>query len=110
MFSADLKRGSMELLILAVLERGTRHGYDIGKALERRSGGKLELGASTLYSALYRMEDRGLIRGRWVEREGERRRCLYRLTQDGQAALEAQRREWRAFARVVEEIISPSPA
>jgi PadR family transcriptional regulator PadR len=110
MFSADLKRGSMELLILAVLESGARHGYEIGKALERRSGGQLDLGASTLYSALYRMEARGWIKGRWVEKEGERRRCFYRLTPDGEGALEARRREWQAFAAVVEGIISPSPA
>lgn len=110
MFSADLKRGSMELLILAVLEGGARHGYEIGKLLEQRSGGRLELRVSTLYSALYRMEGRGWIRGRWVEREGERRRCFYTLTPDGRAALEAQRQEWVAFAAVVNRVIGLSPA
>ena len=110
MFSADLKRGSMELLILAVLEGGARHGYEIGKLLEQRSGGRLELRVSTLYSALYRMEDRGWIRGRWVERERERRRCFYTLTPDGRAALGAQREEWEAFAAVVNRVIGLSPA
>lgn len=110
MFSADLKRGSMELLILAVLERRTRHGYEIGKLLEERSGGRLEFRVSTLYSALYRMEERGWIKGRWVEKEGERRRCFYALTRDGRAALAAQRREWKAFAAVVNEVIGVSPA
>ena len=77
MFHPDLKRGSLELLILSSLEGGRRHGYEIGKQLERRSEGRLEFKASTLYSILYRMEDRGWIKGRWVEKKGERRRCYY---------------------------------
>jgi len=110
MFNANLKRGSMELLILSVLEGVARHGYEIGKLLEHRSGGQLEFRVSTLYTVLYRMEDNGWIKGRWVERKGERRRCYYTLTSEGEAALEAQRREWKAFAKVVNEMISPSPA
>jgi DNA-binding PadR family transcriptional regulator len=110
MFSADLKRGSMELLILSVLARGTRHGYEIGKVLEERSGGQLEFRVSTLYSVLYRMEDRGWIKGRWVEKKGERRRCYYTLTADGANALEAQKKEWRAFAAVVSDLVGlPAP-
>lgn len=110
MFSADLKRGSMELLILSVLQDEARHGYDIGKLLEHRSGGQLEVRVSTLYSALYRMEDRGWIKGRWVEKAGERRRCYYTLTAAGGRALEARRKEWRAFSAMVNEVISPSVA
>lgn len=110
MFSANLKRGSMELLILSVLEEATRHGYEIGKLLEHRSGGKLEFRVSTLYTVLYRMEDNGWIKGRWVEKKGERRRCYYKLTAAGEAALEVQRTEWRAFSAVVNQIIEPSPA
>jgi DNA-binding PadR family transcriptional regulator len=110
MFSADLKRGSMELLILSVLDGHVRHGYEIGKLLEERSGGLLEFRVSTLYSALYRMEDRGWIKGRWVEKKGQRRRCYYTLTPDGLNALEAQRREWKAFANMVNEVIGLRPA
>jgi len=110
MFNANLKRGSMELLILAALEGATRHGYEIGKLLEHRSGGKLEFKVSTLYSILYRMEERGWIKGRWVEKKGTRRRCYYTLTATGEATLDSQRREWRAFAAVVNEVINPSPA
>jgi transcriptional regulator len=110
MFSADLKRGSMELLILSVLEGHVRHGYEIGKHLEERSGGLLEFRVSTLYSALYRMENRGWIKGRWVEKKGQRRRCYYTLTSDGLNALEAQRREWKAFANMVNEVIGLRPA
>ena len=110
MFSSDLKRGSVELFILSALEGRTRHGYEIGKILEQRSGGQIQLAVSTLYSTLYRMEDRGWIKGRWVEREGERRRCYYTLTSKGEAALAAQRKEWEAFSTVVNRVIGGSHA
>jgi DNA-binding PadR family transcriptional regulator len=105
MFSADLKRGSMELLILSSLEGCTRHGYEIGKLLEHRSGGQLEFRVSTLYSVLYRMEERGWIKGRWVEKKGERRRCHYTLTSKGRKVLTRQRQEWRAFSAMVNQVI-----
>ena len=110
MFSADLKRGSIELLILSVLKGRSRHGYEIGKLLEQLSGGQLEFRVSTLYSVLYRMEGRGWIKGRWVEKKGERRRCYYRLTPSGRQVLTAQRREWEAFSAMVNEVIGVSHA
>jgi len=110
MFNSDLKRGSLELLILSSLEAEPRHGYEIGKQLERRSHGRLEFKASTLYSILYRMEDRGWIKGRWVEKEGERRRCYYTLTPAGAAELASQRKEWVAFSAMVNQVIGISPA
>ena len=109
MFHPDLKRGSLELLILSSLEGGRRHGYEIGKQLERRSDGQLEFKASTLYSILYRMEDRGWIKGRWVEKKGERRRCYYTLTASGKVELAAQRTAWEAFSTMVNRIIRPEP-
>ena len=109
MFHPDLKRGSLELLILSSLEGGRRHGYEIGKQLERRSNGQLEFKASTLYSILYRMEDRGWIKGRWVEKKGERRRCYYTLTPAGRTELASQRRAWEAFSTMVNRIIRPEP-
>lgn len=110
MFSADLKRGSMELLILSVLNGRTRHGYEIGKLLEERSGGTLEFRVSTLYSVLYRMEERGWIKGRWVEKKGERRRCYYTLTPNGRKVLARQRQEWKTFSAVVNRVIGVSHA
>lgn len=110
MFSADLKRGSMELLILSALEDRTRHGYEIGKLLEQRSGGRLEFRVSTLYSILYRMEERGWIKGRWVEQSGQRRRCYYKLTGKGRKALARQRQEWKAFSAMVNQVIGVSHA
>ena len=109
MFNSDLKRGSLELLILSSLENGRRHGYEIGKQLEYRSGGRLEFKVSTLYSILYRMEDRGWIKGRWVEKRGERRRCYYTLTSAGTGQLKSQRAEWREFSSMVNQIIGPEP-
>jgi PadR family transcriptional regulator PadR len=109
-FSANLKRGSMELLILSTLEGRTRHGYEIGKLLERRSGGQLEFRVSTLYTVLYRMEQSGWIRGRWVEKPGLRRRCYYTLTPEGARILAEQKKEWRAFSTVVDRVIGPSHA
>lgn len=110
MFDSDLKRGNMELFILSALEGRTRHGYEIGTYLEARSKGQLRLPVSTLYSALYRMEDRGWIKGRWVEKQGERRRCYYSLTPEGKVALAAQRRAWVAFSAVAGLVLGGSNA
>lgn len=110
MFNANLKRGSMELLILSTLEHRTRHGYEIGKLLEERSSGRLELRVSTLYTALYRMEGNGWIKGRWVEKAGERRRCYYTLTPAGRKILASQKKEWADFAATVNHVIGLSHA
>jgi PadR family transcriptional regulator, regulatory protein PadR len=109
-FNSDLKRGSMELLILSALDGRPLHGYEIGKTIESRSGGELDLPVSTLYSTLYRMEDHGWIKGRWVEKAGERKRCYYTLTPLGQKALAAQREEWEAFSAMVHRVIGGSHA
>lgn len=110
MFNPELKKGSLELLILSALDGESRHGYEIGKLLEHRSGGRLEFPVSTLYSILYRMEDRGWIKGRWVERAGERRRCYYSLTSAGREVLGQQRQEWKAFSAMVNRMLGVSHA
>ncbi len=110
MFNSELKRGSLELLILSVLDGHNRHGYEIGKLLEQRSGGKLEFPVSTLYTILYRMEDRGWLKGRWVEKKSQRRRCYYHLTNEGEKILARQQREWMDFTAVVNEVIGMSHA
>ncbi len=105
MFNSELKRGSLELLILSILRGEARHGYEIGKLLAQRSGGKLEFPVSTLYTILYRLEDRKWIKGRWVEKSGYRRRCYYTLTAQGAVVLTQQEREWRDFTTVVNQVI-----
>lgn len=101
MFSADLKRGSTELLILALLENRPRHGYEIGKLIEARSGGRMTYSIPSLYPTLCRLEERGLIKGRWVEKPGERRRRFYQLTGGGREALARERRKWKDFIGVI---------
>jgi len=101
----ELKKGSTELLVLALLEARMRHGYEIGKLIEARSGGQITFRIGSLYPVLCRLEDRGLISGRWVEKAGERRRRYYRLTAQGRSVLEQQRDEWSAFSAAVNRIV-----
>ena len=93
----ELRKGSAETVILALLEERERHGYEIAKLVDERSGGALTFHVASLYPTLYRLERRGLIEGRWVERANTRRRRFYRLTPEGRKTLAAQRRSWSAF-------------
>src|ERR1700688_4567673 len=97
----ELKKGSAELLVLSLVDREARHGYEIAKLIEVRSQGALRLQAASLYPLLYRLEARGWIRGRWVERAGQRRRRFYRLTAPGRKVLAEQTRGWRQFADAI---------
>ena len=110
MFSAELKKGSSEMLILALLEGRARHGYEIGKLIEARSGGKLTFALPTLYPTLLRLETRGWIKGRWVEKPNQRERCFYRLTPEGRRVLAEQRRTWQAYVLAIEMILTPGDA
>ena len=110
MFSAELKKGSTEMLILALLDERARHGYEIGKLIEARSGGRLTFALPTLYPTLLRLENRGLIKGRWVEKAGQRERCFYRLTRDGRRMLKTQRETWKAYVAAVNDVMGPSGA
>jgi transcriptional regulator len=101
----ELKKGSLDLLVLSVLAHTPRHGYEIGRLIELGSGGHLTFRITTLYPVLYRLENRGWILGRWVERSGERRRCYYHLTEAGKAALVEQRQQWEAFAAAVGRVV-----
>ena len=98
------KKGSAELLILSLLENQPRHGYEIGKLIDVRSGGTLHFHVASLYPLLYRLEKRGWIQGRWVEKANQRRRRYYRLTAEGQRVLGLQRRRWQEFAGAVGRI------
>jgi transcriptional regulator len=94
---AAARKGSAEILILAVLEEGQQHGYDIAREIARRSDGLLTFHVASLYPLLYRLEDRGWIAGRWVEKAGQRRRRCYRLTTEGKRVLAKQRIRWSSF-------------
>jgi len=100
----ELKKGSAELLILSLVESRARHGYEIGKLIEQRSGGALRFHVASLYPLLYRLEKRGWIQGRWVEKAGQRRRRYYRLTAQGNKILAAQKRGWETFVEAIQRI------
>ena len=95
--SKELRKGSAELLILALIEERPRHGYEIARIIDERSRGALSYHVASLYPTLYRLEDRGLVEGRWVERPGQRRRRYYRITASGRKMLARERSTWQQF-------------
>ena len=103
-FDRELKKGSAELLILSLVEDRQRHGYEISKLIESRSAGTLRFNVASLYPMLYRMEKRGWILGRWVDKAGQRRRRYYRLTAAGRKVLRAQRSRWQSFVAAINQI------
>jgi transcriptional regulator len=106
----ELRKGSAELLILALLEDRDRHGYEIAKLIETRSDGALKFHVASLYPTLYRLERRGLIQGKWVERAGTRRRRFYRITAEGQKMLASQRSSWNALFTALNRVARIRPA
>jgi PadR family transcriptional regulator PadR len=105
MFTRELKKGSTEILVLSLIEHRARHGYEIGKQIEALSGGRLKFRIGSLYPILCRLEDRGLVSGRWIERPGERRRRYYRLTPAGRRELARERSVWRQFVLTIDSIV-----
>jgi PadR family transcriptional regulator PadR len=100
----ELKKGSAELLILSLLEHRARHGYEISKLIDERSDGVLKFNAASFYPLLYRMEERELIAGRWVEEPGTRRRRYYRLTKQGKDMLKTRRATWLDLVDAIHRI------
>ena len=106
----ELEKGSAEMLILSLVEARRRHGYEIAKLIETQSGGVIRFSVASLYPLLYRLERRGWIEGRWVEKAGQRRRRYYRLTAAGRKVLAEQRSGWRAFVAAINRITRPENA
>ena len=104
MFDRELKKGSADLLILSLLEFRPRHGYEISKIIEQRSEGALSFHVASLYPLLYRLEKRGWISGRWVEKTGQRRRRYYQLTAEGKKVLKSHRSTWLEFVAAINRI------
>jgi PadR family transcriptional regulator PadR len=100
----ELKRGSAELLILSLLDARPRHGYELSKLIKVRSAGRLTFHIDSLYPLLYRLEERGWIKGTWVEKPGERRRRYYKVTGEGRRVLAQQRKTWAAFVDAVRRV------
>ena len=106
----ELKRGSTELLLMALLEERERHGYELGRLIEQRSQGTIRLQAASLYPTLYRLEREGFLEGRWVERPGVRRRRYYRLTRTGRKRLASHRSVWESFFAALNRVAHILPA
>jgi PadR family transcriptional regulator, regulatory protein PadR len=104
LFDRELKKGSAELLILSLIEHRPRHGYEISKLIEQRSEGVLKFNVASFYPLLYRLEKRGFISGRWVEKAGQRRRRYYQLTTQGKTVLKEQRNSWAEFVNAIDRI------
>jgi PadR family transcriptional regulator, regulatory protein PadR len=110
MLDREVKRGSTEVLILALVQDRPRHGYEIAKLIEQRSEGVLQFHAASLYPLLYRLEKRGLISGRWIEKAGQRRRRYYKLSVAGQKVLAEQRKTWKDFFTALDRVAGINPA
>jgi len=104
MLDRELKKGSAELIILSMVEAHARHGYEISKLIESRSNGHLKFYVASLYPLLYRLEERGWLKGRWVEKPGERRRRFYSLTAEGRRVLARHRETWKTFVQAMDLI------
>ena len=106
----DSLRGHVETLVLSVLEKGPGHGYELLRRIEERASGALELREGSVYPALYRLEEAGLISGEWEaanDRRGARRR-VYRLTKSGKKKLAGARTSWKQFVEVIGRIVEAS--
>ena len=103
----ELKKGSAEFLILSLVDQEARHGYELSKLIESRSKGALRFNVASLYPLLYRLEQRGWVQARWVEKAGQRRRRYYRLTPAGRKVLVAERRTWSDFVEAVRRVVGP---
>lgn len=105
----ELKRGGAEVMVLATLEERQRHGYEIAKLIDDRSGGMLRFHVASLYPMLFRLERQGWIEGKWIEKAGQRRRRYYRLTPAGRKVLAAQRSDWHALLTALRRVAGFDP-
>lgn len=110
MATTDMQKGSTEMILLALLDARPRHGYELAKMIESQSGSKLQFHVASLYPMLYRLERKGWVDGKWLEKAGERRRRFYRLTPAGRRALADQRRTWREFVDALNRLTGFSHA
>ena len=101
---SDLLQGTLDVLVLKILAAGPQHGWGISLRIQQLSEDVLQVNQGSLYPALYRLEGRGWIQGRWVEKPGQRSRRHYRLTAQGRKVLAEQRRGWRQFVVAMRRI------
>ena len=104
-FDRELLKGNTATVVLAIVDEGPLHGYQIAKEMRRRSDDALTLGQGVLYPILHRLEDRGLIRGEWEQSVGTPSKKSYAITAAGKRELAAKRREWAAFSRAMSKVL-----
>jgi PadR family transcriptional regulator, regulatory protein PadR len=105
----DLLRGHLDALLLAALAIGPTHGYEVIGRMRQTSGGELELAEGTVYPALHRLEQEGLLSSATERNQGRQRR-VYALTEAGERALADRRSEWQRFSSVVTRMLMAVPA
>lgn len=109
MASTPLLQGTLELIVLQLLRAEPTNGYDLTLRIQATTRDVLNVNAGSLYPALYRLEQRGLIRARWSETESGRRAKVYSVTADGKKQLEEQRETWERFSGALEAILRVTP-
>ncbi len=107
-FSAELMRGSLDMMVLSVLKQGPQYGYSIQQQLREATKGRVPLPAGTLYPLLHRLEAEKFIRSRWDDTTG-RRRKWYEITKTGSACLDRQAVQWRAYADCIRDLLEAAP-
>lgn len=105
MASPELQQGTLDLLILSTLASGARHGWAISRRIQEQSGEVLRVGQGSLYPALYRLEERGMIRAEWGISDEGRRAKFYTLTAAGRRALAREAEAWRTYSGAVNLVL-----
>jgi PadR family transcriptional regulator PadR len=104
-FDRELLKGNTATIVLAILDEGPLHGYQIAKEMKARSDDTLTLGQGVLYPILHRLEDRGMIRGEWEQSTGTPSRKRYSITAAGRRELQSKRSEWQAFSKAMAQVL-----
>jgi len=108
-FERELLKGVAPVVVLEVLSRGRMYGYELGEAVQQRSGNVLSLGRGTLYPLLYNLEAKGLIAGEWDENESARKRRYYSITTRGREELSRQKEQWLTLQQAVGAVFGLGP-
>jgi transcriptional regulator len=103
----EMLKGHLDMIVLATLAPGPAHGYAVIEEIKRRSGGAFDLPEGTIYPVLHRLEQAGLLDGRWVRAESGRRRRVYTLTRRGERALAERRVVWEQFSDAIGSLFKP---
>lgn len=105
----ELLQGTLDMLILKAVSLGGLHGYGVLLRLQQLTGGRLQIQQGSLYPALYRLENHGLITSEWGESENKRKAKFYTLTPAGRKQLKVEAESWNRFSAVVSGVLEAIP-